>query len=155
MSLRQDGFGRRHAVPVTGHDAVCGVQCEGFSGSNWSAPCLKSRIHRSCLLINVCRVNAVPSFPRGEKVADRPNEGAFLEGSVLKRPPHPGPLPQFFARTPPWDTTLHQQKNRGRGGQHGIMKERFSGDQTCSPSARAEGVDVGRTNYYLYPKVAL
>ncbi len=41
------------------------------------------------------------------------------------------------------------------GGQHGIMKERFSGDQTCSPSARVEGVDVGRTNYYLYPKVAL
>ena len=92
--------------------------------------------------------------PSGEKVAVRPDEGVFLEGSVLKRPPHPGPLPQFFARTLPWDTTLRQQKNRGRGGQHGMMKERFSGDQTCSPSARAEGVDVGRTNYYLYSEEA-
>jgi hypothetical protein len=80
VSLWQDGFGRRHDVPVTGHDAVCGVRCEGFSGSNWTAPCLKSRIHRSCLLINFCRVNAVPSHPLGplgEKAADRPDEGAF------------------------------------------------------------------------------
>jgi len=96
-----------------------------------------------------------PFSPSGEKVAVRLDEGAFLEGSVLKRPPHPGPLPQFFARTLPWDTTLRQQKNRGRGGQHGMMKERFSGDQTCSPSARAEGGDVGRTNYYLYSEEAL
>ena len=35
-----------------------------------------------------------PFFPSGEKVADRPDEGAFVEGRVLKRPPHPGPLPQ-------------------------------------------------------------
>jgi hypothetical protein len=33
-----------------------------------------------------------------------------------RRPPHPDPLPQFFARTLPCDTTLHPQKNRGRGG---------------------------------------
>ena len=32
------------------------------------------------------RVNAVPSHPLGEKVADRPDEGAFVEGSVLKVP---------------------------------------------------------------------
>ena len=86
LSLRQDGFGRRHDVPVTGHDAVCVVRCGGFSGFNWTAACLKSRIHRSCLLINFCRVNAVPSPPLGKKVADRPDEGAFVEGSVLKVP---------------------------------------------------------------------
>ena len=34
--------------------------------------------------------------PAGEKVADRPDEGAFVKRSVLKRPPHPGPLPQFL-----------------------------------------------------------
>ena len=73
-------------MPVTGHDAVCGVRYESLTRPNWTAPCLKSRIHRSCLLINVCRVNAVPSPPLGEKVADRPDEGAFVEGSVLKVP---------------------------------------------------------------------
>jgi hypothetical protein len=26
------------------------------------------------------------------------------------------PLPQFFARTLPYETTQHPQKNRGRGG---------------------------------------
>ena len=34
--------------------------------------------------------------PAGEKVADRPDEGAFVKRSVLKRPLHPGPLPQFL-----------------------------------------------------------
>ena len=77
LSLRQDGFGRRHDAPVTGHDAVCGVRCDSFSGSNWTATGLKSRIHRSCLLINFCRVNAVPFPPLEEKVADRPDERAF------------------------------------------------------------------------------
>ena len=57
-----------------------------------------------------------PFSPAGEKVAERPDEGALLECSVLKRPPHPDPLPQFFARTLPYDTTQHPQKNRGRGG---------------------------------------
>ena len=73
-------------MPVTGHDAVCGVRCEGFSGSDWTATGLKSRIHRSCILISFCRVNAVPSYRLGEKAADRPDERAFVEGSVLKRP---------------------------------------------------------------------
>ena len=95
---------------------------------SWTAPGSKSRIHRSCLLINVCRVNAVPSLPRGEKVADRPEEVAFVEGSVLKRPPQPGPLPEFFARTLPCDTTLYPQKNRGRGEQHGAVQLRCLAD---------------------------
>ena len=73
--------GRSHDVPVTGHNAVCVVQCEGFSGSNWTAVCLKSRIHRSGLLINFCRVNAVPSPPLGEKVADRPDERLSLKAA--------------------------------------------------------------------------
>ena len=40
----------------------------------------------------------VPSPPKsGEKVADRPDEGACSVGSVReeKQPPHPSPLPQF------------------------------------------------------------
>ena len=36
---------------------------------NWTAPCLKSRIHQSGILINVCRVNAVPSPPNGVDLA--------------------------------------------------------------------------------------
>jgi hypothetical protein len=56
-----------------------------------------------------------PFSPSGEKVADRPDEGAFLEGSVLKRPPRPGPLPQFFARTLPCDATQYPQTNGGEG----------------------------------------
>ena len=57
-----------------------------------------------------------PFSPSGEKVAVRPDEGAFVDGSLLKRPPHPGPLPQFFARTLPCDTPAASAKNRGRGG---------------------------------------
>ena len=108
--------------PAMTQPLQCGGGC--LTRPNWTAPFLKSRIHRSCLLINVCRVSAVPSLPREEKVADRPEEGACVEGSVLKRPPHPPPLPQFFARTLPCDTTLYPQKNRGRGEQHGAVQLR-------------------------------
>ena len=87
VSLWQDGFGRRHDVPVTGHDAVCVVRCGGFSGPNWTAPCLKSRIHRSCLLINFCRVNAVPSPPRGRRWPIGRMSG--LSGSVLDQSTKP------------------------------------------------------------------
>ena len=38
---------------------------------NWTAPCLSRE--RS------------PISPSGEKVADRPDEGAFIDGRVLKR----------------------------------------------------------------------
>jgi hypothetical protein len=57
-----------------------------------------------------------PFSTSGEKVAVSPDEGAFVEGSVLKHPPHPSPLPQFFARTLPCDTPAAPAKNRGRGG---------------------------------------
>jgi hypothetical protein len=39
-----------------------------------------------------------PFSPSGEKVAARPDEGAFVEGSVLKRPPHPDPLPPIYCK---------------------------------------------------------
>ncbi len=57
-----------------------------------------------------------PFSPSGEKVAARPDEGAFVEGSVQERPPHPNPLPQFFARTLPCNTTQHPQRIGGEGG---------------------------------------
>ena len=56
-----------------------------------------------------------PFSPSGEKGADRPDEGTIVDGSVLKRPPHSGPLPPIFARTLPCHTTLHPQKIGGRG----------------------------------------
>jgi hypothetical protein len=52
-----------------------------------------------------------PFSPSGEKVADRPDEWVFFEFSVLKRPAHPSPLPQFFARTLRCDTTLYRKKS--------------------------------------------
>jgi len=63
----------------------------------------------------ILRVKRSPFFPFGEKVADRPDEGAFEDGGVLKRPPHPGPLPQFFANMLPFNATQHPQKTGGEG----------------------------------------
>ena len=56
-------------------------------------------------------------------MADRPDEGAFVEGSVLEWPPHPGPLPQFFARTLPCNTTQHPQKIGGEGGNMAVSSK--------------------------------
>ena len=66
-------------------------------------------------------------LPVGEKVADRP-DGAFEDGSVLKRPPHTSPLPQFFARMLPCDSTQNRQKTGGEG-QHGGVQ------LSCCPCA--------------------
>jgi hypothetical protein len=63
---------------------------------SWTAAYLNSQIHRSCFLTNVCRIIPSPFSPSGEKVADRPDEGAFVDGSELKRPPHPNPHPPIF-----------------------------------------------------------
>jgi hypothetical protein len=58
-----------------------------------------------------------PFSPSGEKVAVRPDEGAFPGGSGPKRAPHPSPLPQFFASILPSNNSLSlSAKNRGRGG---------------------------------------
>jgi hypothetical protein len=51
--------------------------------------------HESLVSLND-RVN-LSLLPVGEKVADRPDQGAFVKGRVLKIAPHPSPLPQFFA----------------------------------------------------------
>jgi hypothetical protein len=49
---------------------------------------------RSALLWLCCTDPSPPNS--GEKVADRPDEGALVDGSVQKRPPHPTPLSIFF-----------------------------------------------------------
>ena len=66
-------------------------------------------------MIKICRAQHTPFSPSGEKVADRPDEVAFIEGSVVKRPPYPGPLTHFFVRKLPWDPTQHPQKTGGEG----------------------------------------
>ena len=84
--------------------------------TNWTAPCLKSRIHRSCLWIKVVRVNAVPSLPLGKKVADSPDEGAFVEDSVLKRPLAPALSNQFLQERCHVTPRCIRKKSGGEGG---------------------------------------
>jgi hypothetical protein len=55
-----------------------------------------------------------------------------------RRPPHPDPLPQFFARRLRYDTTLHPQKNRGRGGNMALSKQKRVQDYCPEPSACVE-----------------
>jgi hypothetical protein len=62
-----------------------------------------------------------PFSPAGEKVADRPDEGAFVERSVLKRPPHPGPLPQFLQERYHM-TPRCIRKKLGERGQYGAAQ---------------------------------
>ena len=93
-----------------------------FGTPDWTPPWLKSRLHRSCLFINVCHVHKVPSPPRGRRWPLGRMRGDFLGYSVEKRPSHPGPLPRFLARTLPCDTTLHPQKKSGERGQHGAVQ---------------------------------
>jgi hypothetical protein len=80
-----------------------------------ASPCLKSRIHRSCLLINVCRVNEVPSPPWGRRWPLGRMRGLSWIESVQNGPfLRPSP-PIFFSRTLPCTTTLHLQKIGGEG----------------------------------------
>ena len=75
MDRGEAGLGREtRFVIAVACNAVTDFIIEGWL-TTWTAPCLKSRMHRSGLLINVFWVNAVPSPPRGEKVAVRPDEG--------------------------------------------------------------------------------
>jgi hypothetical protein len=89
---------------------------------HWTAPCLRSPIHRGCLLINVCLVKQWPFSPSGEKVADRPDDGAFAGGRGPKRAPHPSPLPQFFGSILPSNNSL-SAKNWGRGGNMALSNQ--------------------------------
>ncbi len=82
---------------------------------SWTAPCLATQIHRRSFLTRICRVKQWPFSPSGEKLAVRPKEGAFACGSCVKRPPHPSPLPQFFASILPSNNTLSPQKFEGEG----------------------------------------
>jgi len=60
-----------------------------------------------------------PFSPAGEKVAARPDEGAFVWDGVLKIPPHPSPLPQFFASILPTNKMLSLRKKIGGEGATG------------------------------------
>jgi hypothetical protein len=46
----------------------------------------------------------------------RGHSGADNEQISNRKHPHPDPLPQFFARTLPCETTQHPQKIGGREG---------------------------------------
>ena len=60
---------------------------------NWTLLCLMAHMDRSHFVILICRVNRSPFSPAGEKVADRPDEGAYLDGSVLNQPHQKVTLP--------------------------------------------------------------
>ena len=64
-----------------------------------------------------------PFSPSGEKVADRPDERAFVEGSVQKRLPHPGPLADFLQERC-HVTPRCIRKKSGERGQHGAVQLR-------------------------------
>ena len=89
---------------------------------SWTAPCLATQIHRRSFLTRICRVKQWPFSPSGEKLAVRPDEGAFACGSCIKRPPHPSPLPQFFASILPSNNTLSLRKKSRERGQHGAVQ---------------------------------
>ena len=63
-----------------------------------------------------------PFSPSGEKVAVRPDEGAFAGGRGPKRAPHPSPLPQFFASILPSNNSLSLSKKSRERGQHGAVQ---------------------------------
>ena len=63
-----------------------------------------------------------PFSPSGEKVADRPDEGAVVTGNALQNGPlTPALTPDFFASTLPSNTTRKTQTNRGRGGNLALL----------------------------------
>ena len=92
-----------------------------------AAPCLTTPIHRRSFLTRICRAKQWPFSPSGEKVADRPDEGAFAGGRGPKRAPHPSPLPQFFASILPSNNSLSLRKKSRERGQHGAVQP-----STCS-----------------------
>ena len=59
----------------------------------------------------------VPSPPgKGEKVADRPDEGAFEQGSVPEKPPHPTLSPKSFAASRLCNSSVQSRKRFGGEG---------------------------------------
>ena len=64
----------------------------------------------------------------------RGHNGAANEQITNRNPPHPDPLPQFFARTLPSNTTQHPQKIGGEGGNMAL-----SGQALSNESARLRG----------------
>gem|GEM_PF-2447512 len=55
-----------------------------------------------------------PLGPLGEKVADRPDEWAFVGGIAPRRPPHPGCFPKFCENAA-MRTHAISAKNRAAG----------------------------------------
>ena len=52
----------------------------------------------------------------GEKVADRPDEGAFNQFCVRKKPPHPNHLRQVICGNATWQYSVNQRKRLGGEG---------------------------------------
>jgi hypothetical protein len=62
-----------------------------------------------------------PFSPSGEKVADRPDEGALLERSVLERPLTPALSPTFLQERCHM-TPRSIRKKLAERGQHGVVQ---------------------------------
>ena len=80
--------------------------------------------------------NIVPSPPKsGEKVADRPDEGAFEHCNVREKPPHPALSPKSFAATRLCNSDVQTRKRFGGEGTKRCRQTRNS--QLQKLSARA------------------
>ena len=77
----------------------------------------------------IFRVKRSPFSPSGEKVADRPDEGAFEDGSIQKRPPPPVFPPSLLRmlRGVSWQDS---RKKWGIGGKMALSSYLRSSRQT-------------------------
>ena len=96
-----------HSSPFS-PERSCSFEAEG--GKTYAS--VESRVGLACAKVvlsapQICR-SFVPQLPRnsstspfspdsGEKVADRPDEGAFRDGGVRENPPHPALSPKSIA----------------------------------------------------------
>ena len=91
-------------------------------GSLFTTPYLDSPMFETCdlrklfsdLYLSRAAKSLLPRFG-GVRWPTGRMRGAFASGNNQKRPPLPGPLPQFFAAKLPCSTTLHPQKFEGEG----------------------------------------
>ena len=67
----------------------------------------RKRRYSKPLAVMIQRFTSPFSPASGEKVADRPDEGGGTGRNLLKKPPHPSPLPQFVCD----DTAQHSDAN--------------------------------------------